>query len=140
MKSIYEILRAKREGQELSREEIASLIRGVVSGEVPDYQAAAFLMAAVIRGLSTAEMAALTEAMRDSGDSWDLSDLAPVVDKHSTGGVGDKTTLVLAPLVAAAGGRVGMMSGRGLGHTGGALDKPRAIPGVRTALDVPRLR
>src|ERR1700687_1305816 len=140
MRSVYEILRAKREGQELPKEEIAFLVRGVVSGEVPDYQAAAFLMAAVIRGLSTAEMAALTEAMRDSGDSWDLSDLAPVVDKHSTGGVGDKTTLVLAPLVAADGGRVGMMSGRGLGHTGGTLDKLAAIPGFRTDLDLPRVR
>lgn len=140
MKTVYEILRAKRDGGELSREEIGFLIRGVVSGEVPDYQAAAFLMAAVIRGLSTAEMAAMTEAMRDSGDAWDLSDLAPVVDKHSTGGVGDKTTLVLAPLVAAAGARVGMMSGRGLGHTGGTLDKLAAIPGFRTDLDLPRVR
>src|SRR6266849_6888241 len=100
MKTVYEILRAKRDGEELSKEEIGFLIKGVVSGEVPDYQTAAFLMAAVIRGLSTPEMAALTEAMRDSGDAWDLSDLAPVVDKHSTGGVGDKVTLVLAPLVA----------------------------------------
>ncbi len=140
MRSIYEILRAKRDGQELSKEEIAYLIGGVVSGEVPDYQAAAFLMAAVIRGLATPEVVALTEAMRDSGESWDLSDLAPVVDKHSTGGVGDKATLVLAPLVAAAGGRVGMMSGRGLGHTGGTLDKLAAIPGLRTDLDLPRVR
>lgn len=140
MKSVYEILRAKRDGKELSKDEIAFLVRGVVSGEVPDYQAAAFLMAAVIRGLSTPEMAALTEAMKDSGDAWDLSDLAPVVDKHSTGGVGDKVTLVLAPLVAAAGGRVGMMSGRGLGHTGGTLDKLASIPGFRTDLDLPRVR
>lgn len=140
MRSIYEILRAKRDGRELAKDEITFLIQGVVSGEVPDYQAAAFLMAAVIRGLSTAEMAALTEAMRDSGDAWDLSDLAPVVDKHSTGGVGDKATLVLAPLVAAAGARVGMMSGRGLGHTGGTLDKLAAIPGFRTDLDLPRVR
>src|SRR5713101_4035502 len=140
MKTVYEILRAKRGGRELAKEEIAFLIQGVVSGEVPDYQTAAFLMAAVIRGLSTAEMAALTEAMRDSGDAWDLSDLAPVVDKHSTGGVGDKVTLVLAPLVAAAGARVGMMSGRGLGHTGGTLDKLAAIPGFRTDLEFPRVR
>jgi pyrimidine-nucleoside phosphorylase len=140
VKTIYEILRTKRDGGELSREEIGFLIHGVVSGEVPDYQASAFLMAAVIRGLTTPEMAALTEAMRDSGESWDLSDLAPVVDKHSTGGVGDKITLVLAPLVAAAGGRVGMMSGRGLGHTGGTLDKLAAIPGFRTDLDLPRVR
>ena len=140
MRSVYEILRAKRGGQELSKEEIAFLIGGVVSGEVPEYQASAFLMAAAILGLSTAETAALTEAMRDSGDCWDLSDLAPVVDKHSTGGVGDKVTLVLAPLVAAAGARVGMMSGRGLGHTGGTLDKLAAIPGLRTDLDYSRVR
>ncbi len=140
MRSVYEILRAKREGQELPKEEIAYLVGGVVSGEVPEYQAAAFLMAAVILGLSTAETAALTEAMRDSGDCWDLSDLAPVVDKHSTGGVGDKVSLVLAPLVASAGARVGMMSGRGLGHTGGTLDKLAAIPGFRTDLDFPRVR
>ncbi len=140
VRSVYEILRAKRDGQELTKEEIAFLIRGVVSGEVPDYQAAAFLMASVIRGLSTAEMAALTEAMRDSGEAWDLSDLAPVVDKHSTGGVGDKVTLPLSAIVAAAGARVGMMSGRGLGHTGGTLDKLAAIPGFRTDLDLPRVR
>jgi pyrimidine-nucleoside phosphorylase len=140
MRTVYEILRAKRDGGELSGEEIASVVEGVVSGRVPDYQAAAFLMAAVIRGLSTAEIVALTQAMRDSGETWDLSELAPVVDKHSTGGIGDKTTLVLAPLVAAAGARVGMMSGRGLGHTGGTLDKLAAIPGFRTDLDLPRVK
>ena len=140
MRTVYEILRAKRGGEELPREEIVHLVEGVVSGEVPEYQASAFLMAAVILGLSTAETAALTEAMRDSGETWDLSDLAPVVDKHSTGGVGDKVSLVLAPLVAAAGARVGMMSGRGLGHTGGTLDKLAAIPGFRTDLDLPRVR
>jgi len=140
VRTVYEILRAKRGGEELPKEEIAYLVRGVVTGEVPEYQASAFLMAAVILGLSTAETAALTEAMRDSGECWDLSDLAPVVDKHSTGGVGDKVTLVLAPLVAAAGARVGMMSGRGLGHTGGTLDKLAAIPGFRTDLDYPRVR
>jgi pyrimidine-nucleoside phosphorylase len=140
VKTTYEILRSKRNGEELSREEIAHLVSGVVSGEVADYQAAAFLMAAMIQGLSTAEAAALTEAMRDSGESWDLSEFAPVVDKHSTGGVGDKVTLVLAPLVAAAGARVAMMSGRGLGHTGGTLDKLAAIPGFRSDLDLPRVR
>jgi len=140
VRTVYEILRAKRAGEELPREEIAHLVSGVVSGEVPEYQASAFLMAAVILGLSTAETAALTEAMRDSGETWDLSDLAPVVDKHSTGGVGDKVSLALAPLVAAAGARVGMMSGRGLGHTGGTLDKLATIPGFRTDLDEKRVR
>jgi pyrimidine-nucleoside phosphorylase len=140
VRTVYEILRAKRGGEELPREEIAYLVQGVVSGEVPEYQAAAFLMAAVILGMSTAETAALTEAMRDSGEKWDLSDLAPVLDKHSTGGVGDKVSLVLAPLVAAAGGRVAMMSGRGLGHTGGTLDKLATIPGFRTGLEFPQVR
>jgi pyrimidine-nucleoside phosphorylase len=140
MRSLYEILRSKRDGQELSVEEIRHVVAGVVSGEVRDYQAAAFLMAAAIRGLSTKEAAALTEAMRDSGEVWDLSDLAPVVDKHSTGGVGDKATLVIAPLVAAAGARVGMMSGRGLGHTGGTLDKLGTIPGFRTGLSREEVR
>src|SRR5258705_10846994 len=119
MRTIYEILRSKREGQELPKEEVAHLVSGIVSGEVPEYQASAFLMAAVILGLSTAQTAALTEAMRDSGDCWDLSDLAPVVDKDSTGGVGDKVTLVLAPLVAAAGAGGGVRSGPGPGSTGG---------------------
>ncbi|HEY7573886.1 MAG TPA: thymidine phosphorylase, partial [Thermoanaerobaculia bacterium] len=140
MRSLYEILRSKRDGQELSTDEIRHLVSGVVSGEVRDYQATAFLMATAIRGLSTKEAAALTEAMRDSGEVWDLSDLAPVVDKHSTGGVGDKTTLVLAPLVAASGARVGMMSGRGLGHTGGTLDKLATIPGFRTGLSKEEVR
>jgi pyrimidine-nucleoside phosphorylase len=140
VKTVYEILRAKRDGKELTREEIQGFIAGVVSGKIPDYQTAAFLMASVIRGLTTAETAALTEAMRDSGDCWDLSDLAPVVDKHSTGGVGDKVTLPLAPIVAAAGARVGMMSGRGLGHTGGTLDKLASIPGFRTDLDLARVK
>jgi thymidine phosphorylase len=140
MRTIYEILRDKRDGRELAPEDIASLVGGVVSGEVADYQAAAFLMAAMINGLSVSEAAALTEAMRDSGEKWDLSDLAPVVDKHSTGGVGDKVSLILAPVVAACGGFVPMISGRGLGHTGGTLDKLASIPGYETAPSIYRLQ
>jgi pyrimidine-nucleoside phosphorylase len=140
VRSVYEILRAKRDGCELAADEIARLVEGAVDGSISDYQVAAFLMAVAIRGMTTAESAALTLAMRDSGEVWDLGDLAPVVDKHSTGGVGDKVTLVLAPLVAACGARVGIMSGRGLGHTGGTLDKLAAIPGFRTAVTLDQFR
>jgi pyrimidine-nucleoside phosphorylase len=132
---ILEILRKKRNGDELSREEIEHLALGHVRGEIPDHQAAAWLMAAHVRGLSPAETAHLTDAMLRSGEILDLTSLgATPVDKHSTGGVGDKTSLILAPLVAAGGLAVPMISGRGLGHTGGTLDKLEAIPGFRVNL------
>ncbi len=138
---VVDIIRKKRDGQELSRTEIESLVRGYTSGEIPDYQAASWLMAAVIRGLTRAETAVLTEAMLHSGEVLDLSDFpAAKVDKHSTGGVGDKTSLVLAPVAAAGGLVVPMISGRGLGHTGGTLDKLESIPGFNVNLQVPEFR
>jgi len=124
----------KRDGGELSEGEIAAFVSGVTDGTITDEQAAAFLMAVCCRGMTTAESAALTFAMMKSGETWDLSRHGFVADKHSTGGVGDKATLVLAPLLAAVGVKAGMMSGRGLGHTGGTLDKLEAIPGFKTAL------
>jgi pyrimidine-nucleoside phosphorylase len=134
---MLDILRKKRNGEELSREEIEHLVRGHTSGEIPDHQAAAWLMAAHVRGLSSAETAHLTDAMLHSGEVLDLISLgAKAVDKHSTGGVGDKTSLILAPLVAAGGLVVPMISGRGLGHTGGTLDKLEAIPGFRVNLSI----
>ena len=124
----------KRDGAELTEGEIADFVRGVTDHSIPDEQAAAFLMAVCCRGMTTAETAALTFAMMRSGETWDLASHGFVADKHSTGGIGDKVTLVLAPLLAAVGVKAGMMSGRGLGHTGGTLDKLEAIPGVRTVL------
>jgi pyrimidine-nucleoside phosphorylase len=124
----------KRDGAELTEGEIHDFVRGVTEGEIPDEQAAAFLMAVCCRGMTTAETAALTFAMMRSGETWDLSRFGFVGDKHSTGGVGDKATLPLAPLLASVGVKAGMMSGRGLGHTGGTLDKLEAIPGFKTAL------
>ena len=124
----------KRDGQELGEGEIADFVGGVTSGAITDEQAAAFLMAVCIRGMTTRETAALTFAMMKSGETWDLSRHGFVADKHSTGGVGDKCTLVLAPLLAAVGVKAGMMSGRGLGHTGGTLDKLESIPGFKTGL------
>ncbi|MBL8112674.1 MAG: thymidine phosphorylase [Acidobacteria bacterium] len=124
----------KRDGGTLSEGEIDDFVKGVTEGAITDEQAAALLMAICCRGMTTEETAALTFAMMRSGDMWDLTEHGFVGDKHSTGGVGDKSTLVLAPLLAAVGVKAGMMSGRGLGHTGGTLDKLEAIPGFQTAL------
>jgi pyrimidine-nucleoside phosphorylase len=132
---VNDILAFKRDGGELDDERLAAFVRGVCDGSIPSYQASALLMAIVLRGFSEAETIALARAMVDSGKTLDLSVIRrPVLDKHSSGGVGDKVTLVLAPLVAACGGVFGKMSGRGLGHTGGTLDKLESIPGFRVQL------
>jgi pyrimidine-nucleoside phosphorylase len=137
----YRIIQRKRDGEELRAGEIAEFFRGYADGRLPDYQMAAFLMAVYFRGLSPAERAELVETMLRSGAVVDLSDLPGTkVDKHSTGGVGDKASLVLAPLVASLGVPVPMMSGRGLGHTGGTLDKLESIPGFRTDLTLSEFR
>jgi pyrimidine-nucleoside phosphorylase len=141
-----DIIRAKRDGQVLTREAIDAFVRGVTDGSWPAYQVSALLMAIFLRGMTIEEATDLTLAMAQSGARLDWSDLmggrADVVpvDKHSTGGVGDKTSLILAPLAAACGAIVPMMSGRGLGHTGGTLDKLAAIPGFRTDLSLERMR
>lgn len=132
-----EIIRKKRDKHPLTKEEIEFLISAYTKGKIPDYQFSAFLMAAFINGLNKAETAALTKAMLYSGQVVDLSSIKGVkVDKHSTGGVGDKTSLIIAPIAAAAGVYVPMISGRGLGHTGGTLDKLESIPGFRTDLNL----
>jgi pyrimidine-nucleoside phosphorylase len=133
-----ELIQRKRNGEELRADEIAELILGYARGDVPDYQLAAFCMAVYFRGMTAAETYALTDAMIRSGRTLDLGGLLgrKVVDKHSTGGVGDKTTIAVGPIVAACGVPVGKMSGRGLGHTGGTLDKLEAIPGFSVDLSV----
>ena len=135
-----ELIERKRNGEELPAEELAELILGYARGEVPDYQLAAFCMAVYFRGLSPAETYALTDAMIRSGTTLDLAAALgrKVVDKHSTGGVGDKTSIAVGPIVAACGVPVGKMSGRGLGHTGGTLDKLEAIPGFEVGLSTER--
>ena len=137
----YEVIHRKRDGHPVPPEAIAELVTRYAEGAVPDYQMAAFCMAVFFRGMSEAELQALTGAMLHSGDVLDLSDLpGPKVDKHSTGGVGDKTSLAVAPLAAACGVKVPMVSGRGLGHTGGTLDKLESIPGFQIHLPVERFR
>ena len=136
-----DIITRKRDGGELSREEIEFFVHGVTSGRFTRYQSAALLMAIFLRGMTDAEQFALTDAMLRSGESLDFSDIErPKADKHSTGGVGDKTSLLIAPLAAACGLAVPMISGRGLGHTGGTLDKLESIPGYRVRLSVDEFR
>lgn len=133
--NMYQILQKKKEKKPLTKEEISFFVQGFTKGQIPDYQASALLMAICLNGMNEEETAILTEEMMLSGDIVDLSAFGELsVDKHSTGGVGDKTTLILAPIVAAAGGVVAKMSGRGLGHTGGTVDKMESIPGMRVSL------
>jgi pyrimidine-nucleoside phosphorylase len=136
-----DLIQRKRDGEELAPEEIEFLINGYTNGEIPDYQMSAFLMAVYFSGMSDREVSRLTECMLRSGETVDLSDIPGVkVDKHSTGGVGDKTSFIVAPLAAAAGVVVPMMSGRALGHTGGTLDKLESIPGFTTNLSTDQFR
>ena len=133
-----DVIRKKRDGLSLSAREIAAFVQAAAHGTWADYQLSAMLMAIFLKGMNAEESATLTRAMADSGKRLNLDDIPGVkVDKHSTGGVGDKTSMILAPLVAACGAIVPMMSGRGLGHTGGTLDKLESIPGFRVNLSGP---
>ena len=133
---MYDIILKKRANLPLTDEEIRFVIDGYVKGEIPDYQVSALLMTIVFNGMNARELGTLTLAMAQSGNMVDLSNIDGItVDKHSTGGVGDKTTLIIAPLVAASGGKVAKMSGRGLGHTGGTIDKMESIPNLKVSLD-----
>lgn len=136
---MYDIIAKKRDGNKLSNEEIEFFINGYVSDQIPDYQASAFLMAAFINGLDDDETVHLTKVMAASGDMADLSELGIVADKHSTGGVADTTTMIVVPLVCSCGLKVAKMSGRGLGHTGGTLDKLESIPGMSVSLGLDAL-
>ena len=132
---MLDLIKKKKNRKSLEKEEIRFFVNGFTRGEIPDYQASALLMAICFVGMTAEETADLTECMAHSGDTLDLSDICGVTaDKHSTGGVGDKTTLLVAPICAAAGLKIAKMSGRGLGHTGGTVDKLESIPGFRTAL------
>ena len=132
---MYDIIQKKRNGGELSNEEIAFFVNGYTNGEIPDYQASALMMAIYFRGMTDNETVCLTECMADSGDRIDLSRFGDLsADKHSTGGVGDKTSLIVVPIVASLGGKIAKMSGRGLGHTGGTVDKLESISGYKTEL------
>ena len=132
---MFDMIEKKKQGQAMTKGEIEEMIRLYVADEIPDYQMAAWAMAVCFRGMTDEELGALTLAMAHSGHMVDLSQIEGVkVDKHSTGGVGDKTTIAIAPIVAACGEKVAKMSGRGLGHTGGTIDKLESIPGFQTEI------
>src|ERR1700760_976060 len=136
-----DLIHRKRDGEELSPDEIRHLVEGYTRGDIPDYQASAFLMSVFFSGMTDREVSALTESFLNSGSTLDLSGLPGLkVDKHSTGGVGDKTSLIASPIAAASGVVVPMISGRALGHTGGTLDKLESIPGFRTDLTIDEFR